>query len=152
MKIKSYKFLPLSILCSLVLFGCAPNQSTGSSTLPVAVAPAAPTVSTATKVQNALLTVDNVLQQLNTGVQTAAPTIEAILTMTHNQGDASAVNQVAVDSAAATPAIAALLNTVQVAIASSTTPAAQIAAVNAATSPQTAAAITSPITPATGSN
>jgi hypothetical protein len=138
MKLKSI----LSLLACFALSSCGTTSTTTTTTAPPA---ALPTTSTAAKVQSALLTIDNVLQQLNTGVQTAAPTIEAILTMTHNQGDATAVNKVAVDSAAATPAITALLNSVQTAIAASTTPAQQIAAVNAATSPQTAAAIVAPI-------
>lgn len=132
------------LLACFALSACG-TDSTTTTTTSTGTTAAVPTSTTAQKVQNALLTVDNVLQQLNTGVQTAAPTVEAILTMTHNQGDATAVNKVAADSAAATPAITALLNSVQAAIAASQTPAQQIAAVNAATSPQTAAAIVAPI-------
>ena len=130
------KHLLVTLLSCMALVGCATSSGTSSTT------------STAAKVQSALLTVSNVIQQLNTGLQVAAPTVNAILTLTHNQGDASAVNQVAQDSAAFTPALQSLLNTVQTAIASSQTPAQQIAAVNAAVSPQTVSAIVAPITAA----
>lgn len=96
-------------------------------------------------IQNALLTSENVLQQLNTGLQTAAPSIDAILTMTHNQGDAAAVNNVIAQSAAATPALTALLANLNTAIKAAPTGPAQVAAVNAALSPATVAAIVAPI-------
>lgn len=107
------------------------------------------TTTTAAKIQSALSTAANVLQQFNTGLQTAAPTIDALLAATHNQGDAEAVNNVATQSAAFTPALQALLATVQAAISASQSPAAQQAAVNAALSPASVAAIVAPISAAT---
>lgn len=127
------KNLYLTIPLILCLFGCA-TTSTGASA-----------TSTSTKIQNALLTASNVLQQLNDGLQTAAPTVDALLTLTHNQGDAAAVNNVASESAAFTPALQALLATLNTAIKSSTTPTAQIAAVNTALSPATTSVIVAPI-------
>lgn len=129
------KSLVIPILAAFCLFGCATNGGSTNSTV--------------TDVQNGLNTVAHVLQQLNTGLQTAAPTVSALLTLTHNQGDAAAVNSVASESAAFTPALQTLLTSVQTAIASSTTPTAQIAAVNTALSPATVSAIVAPIATAT---
>ena len=124
-------FACIGFLVTAPITGCASNGSL--------------TPTAATDIQNALLTSENVLQQLNTGLQTAAPSIDTLLTLTHNQGDASAVNNVVAESAAAAPALNALLATVNAAIKSSSTPQAQVAAVNAALSPTTAAAIVAPI-------
>lgn len=130
---KKFLFLPFLII-TFFFFGCS-STGTGSTVV--------------TDIENALLTSENVLQQLNTGVQTVAPTLSTLLTMTHNQGDATAVNNVASESAALTPALTALLGSVQTAISSSTTPSAQVAAVNVALSPATASAIVAPIAAAT---
>jgi hypothetical protein len=118
----------------------------GTPALPATATTAAvPAVSTATQIENGLLTAENILQQFNTGLQTVAPTVDTILTLTHNQGDAAAVNNVATQSAAMTPALTTLLSAVNTAIKASTPGASQIAAVNAALSPATAAAIAAPV-------
>jgi len=133
--------LTYSSLCAL--FGgiaalCFCSLSTGCAA-GGGLTPAAQT--DVTNVETALNTVANVLQQANTGFQTAAPTLETILTLTHNQGDAAAVNDLAVQTKAVTPAITTLLNQVNTAIASATTPAAQQAAVNTALSQSSVGAI-----------
>ena len=133
----------LTFTLAALVSGCAGTSSTTTGTTPAA------TPTTAQKIQAALLTTANVLQQSNTGLQKTAPTIEAVLTQTHNQGDAQAVNQVATESAAFTPALANLLNLVATAIAAAPTPAAQVAAVNTALSPASVAAIVAPIQTAT---
>lgn len=126
--------LCLSAFFSIGTTGCASNGT---------LTPAAQT--DASNVENALLTAANVLQQLNTGLQTAAPTVETLLTLTHNQGDAQSVNNIVATTAAATPALTTLLANVQTAIKAATTPASQIAAVNAATTPAAIAQIVAPI-------
>jgi hypothetical protein len=99
-----------------------------------------------TDLQNALLTVANVVQQLNTGVQTIGPSVSTILSMTDNQGDATAVNNVIAKSATGETALETLLANVSTAVQNASTPAAQQAAVSAAVSPAAVAAIVSPST------
>jgi len=113
------------------LFGCASNGTVSTTA--------------SSNIQNALLTTANVIQELNTGVQDVAPTVSKILTMTHNQGDAAAVNNVINDSAAGQAALTTLLANVSTAIASASTPAQQQAAISAAVSPTAVAAIVAPI-------
>lgn len=127
----------------LLCLGCVPAVMLSGCISDGTLTPAV--TSDAAKVESALGTVANVLQQFNTGLQTAAPTIDALLTVTHNQGDADYVNNVVATTAAATPALTTLLANVQTAIKTATTPAAQIAAVNAALSPASISAVVAPI-------
>jgi hypothetical protein len=127
------KILLTPLLAVFFLVGCANGQFSNTA---------------GTDISNALSTVANVLQQGNNGLQTAAPSINTVLTTTHNQGDASAVNTVIAESAAAAPALQALLGVLDAAIKANTAPAAQVTAVNNALSPATINAIVTSVAPA----
>ena len=138
---KPYVFLLLSIVISVSFIGCV--STSGNSSSP----------STAQQVETALLTVANVVQTINTGFLTAAPTVEQILTLTHNAGDAQVLANVANQDSTLTPALntlAAQINTaVKASVAAGATPAQQQAAVSAAVSPSAISAIVAPIAAAT---
>lgn len=132
---KKFHSILIVPIVSLAMFACT---STGQ------ISPGA-----AADIQTALLTVGNVIQQLNTGLRTVAPSAEAILALTHNQGDAASVNDVITQSNAGSAALTTLLANVSTAIQAATSPAAQQAAVSAAVSPQAVSAIVAPIAAAT---
>lgn len=125
----------VGLLLSLGLGGCA-STSGGSTTSTVA--------SDATSVLN---TVADVAQELNTGLQVVAPTAEALLALTHNEGDATTLSNAANEAAVVNSATQALSASIQTAINATIGkgPAAQQTAVNAALSPATVAAIIAPV-------
>ena len=81
-----FKFLVLlAIATVLPLAGCGPHNSSEPSNSSAATASAAtPT--------NFAYEAANFLQEFNTGLQTALPTVDDILTATHNPKDAVYVN------------------------------------------------------------
>jgi hypothetical protein len=134
---------PLAIILLLSLIGMSPLMTACATT----TNPSAET--TAQKVQNGLLTASHLIQQGNTGIQTVAPTADTVLTAAKAQGDVALVNEIQNDSAVFAPLLEAMLNGIAASIPVAQTPAAQIAAVNTATSPTTIAAIVAPVAAAT---
>lgn len=130
----------------------APALTTGTASTTFSATPA----SVGAKVQKVLGTVSNISQQLNTGLQAAAPTLETVLSMLHNQGDASILASDTSTANIENTAIQALLTNEQTAIATATATGAtqqqKQAAVSQALSPATIAAIIAPIQAATASN
>lgn len=122
-----------------------PAIASGTGTTTFSTTPA----SIGQKVNKVLGTASNIAQQLNTGLQAGAPTASTILTMFHNQGDASVLSSDAQTAGVENAAIQALLANEQSAITASTatgaTPTQVQAAVSAALSPAAIAAVVAPI-------
>lgn len=134
------------VIGAYALFGCATKTTTtapASGTTPVT------TTSKIAQVESTLLTVANVIQQVNSGLLAAAPTVESILTLTHNQGDSTQIAGLANNDAVISAGVSTLLSNVQNAITASQAinapPAAQQAAISAAITPAAVAAIVAPI-------
>jgi len=124
------------LLIPLFIIGCA----AGGGLTPQAQADV-------TALENYVSEAATFAQELNTGLQTDAPSVEALLTLTHNQGDAQTLASVANSSTLASGAISILQANLAAAIkANQGNAAAQQAAVNQALSPASVSTAVSSVT------
>lgn len=127
--------LVLIPVAAMSLVGCASTAGTTSLTTPTG------SLAVPTKTLNTANTIANLLQNFNTGLTNALPTVSTVLTQTHNSGDVGIAQDVVVGTNLVTALVTAFNTTVQQAAAAGATPAQVQAAANATLAPTNVAAI-----------
>jgi hypothetical protein len=128
------KYFLAYIFLAFCVTGCATSGSTTLTTPTGSLA-----VPTATL--NTGYTVANILQEFNTGLTASLPTVNQVLTATHNTGDAGIVNDVVVGTNLVSALVSAFTSTVKASQASGASAAQTQAAASAVLAPANVATI-----------